>query len=97
MTIKIYDWQDKSSKIVIPDDKVISSIYVCVLSGDETGFIHFTDGSSLSFDASDCRITGYYDGDYIVKGDDIQKWIDFDFSKCHSTKSYYRQYTFESC
>lgn len=56
MIIKIYDYENKPTEIVIPDDKEISAIFVVVLSGDETGIVMFTDGTSIRFDASDCRI-----------------------------------------
>ena len=95
MTIKIYDFDNEPSEVVIPNDKEISTIYVCILSGDETGIITFTDGSTIRFNASDCRMTDFYDGDYIVGGDNVQKWIDFDFSEYCGTRSYYRQRVFD--
>lgn len=95
MIIKIYDYDNESTKITVPDDKVICAIDVNVLSGDETGDIIFTDGTTIHFDASDCRTHSYFDGSYVVTGDNIQKWIDYDFSNCHRTKSYVRQGVFE--
>lgn len=91
MIIKIYDYDNRATEITIPDDKVISAIFVCVLSGDETGIICFTDGTAISFDASGCRTVSFYDGCYVVLGENIQKWINFDVSKCTTTISYARQ------
>ena len=95
MAIKIYDYANHVTEIAIPDDKVISSIYVNILSGDETGIIVFTDGSHIRFDASDFRFTSFYDGNYVVCGENIQKWIEFDFRDCDLKKSHYRRSVFE--
>ena len=77
MKIKIYDYDDKVKEIEIPDDKQIESINVRIYSGDETGFINFTDDTSIIFDASDNRCMSFDDGFYIVEGDDIQKWLNW--------------------
>lgn len=95
MIIKIYDYNNHSSKILIPEDKSIHQITVVILSGDETGRIDFTDGSSMSFDASNTRVISYYDGGYFVRGENIQKWIDFDVKNCKRTISYARQEQFD--
>ena len=78
MNIKVYDYSGRVTKVTIPDDKEISAIAVCVLSGDETGIIRFTDGTTIRFDASDSRTWSFYDGLYVVTGEEIQKWIAFD-------------------
>ena len=75
MIMKIYDYDNKITEIELPDDKQIEAIFVSIVSGDETGFVYFTDDSSIKFDASDCRSFGYDDGSYIVGGDNIQKWL----------------------
>lgn len=76
MTVKIYDYADDVTEITLPD-KEIREIFVHVISGDETGWIEFTDGTQLDFDASDCRIMGFDDGAYTVTGEDIPKWINY--------------------
>lgn len=75
-TMTIYDFDDKPTKIEIPD-KEISAICVSVISGDETGEVLFEDGSTLHFDASDCRIMNFYDGGYTVRGALIDRWLGF--------------------
>lgn len=97
MKIKIYDYDNRVSKVDVPDDKVISAIFVCVLSGDETGIILFTDGTTMNFDAmrSGCRLHSFFDGYYVVAGKNIQKWIDFDVNHCKGTISYVRQEAFD--
>lgn len=74
--ITIYDYNDREVHVEIPD-KEITGIVVHVLSGDETGFIQFMDGTCIHFDASNCRMIGYDDGYYCVNGEDIEKWLNF--------------------
>lgn len=93
MIITIYDYDNKETKITLPD-KNIKEIYVHVLSGDETGYVRFEDDSRIDFDASDCRIVGYDDGKYFVTGKDIQKWINFK-PPHYGTNSYRRQSLFD--
>lgn len=76
MTIIIYDYSDKKKEIILPD-KEIARICITIFSGDETGFIEFADGESVYFDASNTRFMSYYDGEYVVEGDNIEKWINF--------------------
>lgn len=76
MILKIYDYDDAVKEITVPD-KEIREILVHVLSGDETGFVEFTDGEKVYFDASDCRMHDFNDGLYTVNGKAIQKWINF--------------------
>lgn len=94
MNITIYDYANKTKQIALPD-KEISEIVVVVLSGDETGYVKFTDGTKVKFDASDDRFTSYYDGAYTVEGENIRKWIDFKSSGYH-TISYGRQRVFDT-
>jgi hypothetical protein len=91
MTITIYDYASKETKIALPDKEILR-ICVTVISGDETGWVEFTDGSRTHFDASDCRIVSFYDGNYIVEGEDIEKWLNFVPSE--RTASYERQEIF---
>lgn len=87
MTITIYDYDNSPKIITIPEGKTIESIFVKIMSRDETGWIKFTDGTDLYFDASDCRMNGYFDGNYCIDGDNIQKWIDWkpsENSLCYS-------------
>lgn len=94
MFMKIYDYDNRVTEIEIPDNKQICTIFVNIVSGDETGFVEFADGDIIRFDASDCRIFGYDDGGYIVKGDSIQKWLDWEPNDDDYTYSYSRQRTF---
>lgn len=94
MIITIYDYANATKEITLPD-KDISEITVIVISGDETGYVEFTDGTKVEFDASDCRFISYYDGIYTVEGEDIQKWINFEPSG-NRTVSYERQGIFNT-
>ena len=90
MKFKIYDYDNKASVVEIPD-KPIDYIHVIVLSGDETGIVYFKDGTTQSFDASDCRDMSFFDGEYDVLGKVVDEWISTDsrLSK-RETKSYQR-------
>ncbi len=76
MIITIYAYDNKQKKIKLPN-KEISQIYVAIISGDETGSVDFSDGTRVSFDASQTRLFAFFDASYIVEGEDIKKWIDF--------------------
>lgn len=93
MIITIYDYANTAKEIELPDKDVLE-IAVTVLSGDETGYVKFTDGTEIEFDASDCRLMSYYDGAYTVEGENIQKWIDFKPSGNRFTVSYERREKF---
>lgn len=94
MIIKIYDYRNDTKEITLPD-KEIAEIFVNILSGDETGFVKFMDGTKIKFDASDARFTDYYDGMYTLEGENIKKWIDFKPSG-NRTVSYERQGAFDT-
>lgn len=76
MIMTIYDYDNTAVEVELLD-KPIAEIYVCILSGDETGNVTFEDGENISFDASSGRIWDFYDGSYRVRGDVIREWIDF--------------------
>ncbi len=76
MTITIYDYNDKKTEVVLPDKEILR-IIVTIFSGDETGIVEFEDRSMVRFDASNTRFQHYYDGEYVVEGDNIAKWINF--------------------
>lgn len=79
MRFQIYGFNNEPRTILLLNRDVadISQIFVRVLSGDETGFVEFTDGKREYFDSSCSRFTEYFDGEYIVKGEDIPKWLEF--------------------
>ena len=85
----IYDYDNKAVEVELPD-KEIDYIVVEVLSGDETGFVQFTDGTYLNFDASNDRFVHYADGWYRVPKEHVRDWMNFKPSK-EMTISYDRQ------
>lgn len=92
MYIKIYDYNNNAEMVEIPDGKKIKSIDVTILSGDETGYISFTDGTRKEFDASDCRMMSFDDGSYTVSSKKIDEWINW--KPRGLTNSYERQSDF---
>lgn len=67
--------------IMNKDIEDIESLQVNIISGDETIYIKFHDGTSYQFDSSiqDPRISDYFDGGYMLtKKEDIRKWMEYD-------------------
>lgn len=93
MIIKIYDYKNDTKEITLPDKKIVE-ISITILSGDETGFVKFIDGTKIKFDASDYRCASYYDGTYTLEGENIKKWINFEPSG-NRTASYERRAIFD--
>lgn len=73
--MKIYDYLDRQREIEVRDG--INFILVNVISGDETGKIVYNDGTEQEFDASSSRVMGFFDGNYIVRGKNVDEFINF--------------------
>lgn len=94
MKFKIYDYDNEKVEVEVPD-KPIDHITVTILSGDETGIVYFKDGTTQSFDASDCRNTNCFDEEYIVDDMYIKEWIAINPKVgSYDTKSYERAKAF---
>ena len=76
MRMKIYDYINRPVEVDLPD-KEIKAIVVKILSGDETGFVLFEDGSRLEFDASMERISDYEYGCYFVLQEYMAEWMNW--------------------
>lgn len=77
-TVTIRDYGTKRTKVVIKDFENVSSIFVCVISGDEVLYVIYKDGHIERFDSSNDRITDYYDGGYNVPLDKLDAFSDCD-------------------
>ena len=90
MKFKIYDYSNNAIEVDTGDEP-INLITVTILSGDETGLIVFEDGTTQAFDASKCRCTDAFDGQYVVHGNQVEKWASIKpHVGEHETKSYKR-------
>ncbi len=94
MKMIIFDYNNEQVEVELPD-KPIKSINVIVLSGYETGNVIFEGGTEIQFDASCFRFQSYYDGLYVVTGENIQKWLNFKPTGKKVTASYERQDLFD--
>lgn len=95
MKFKIYDYDNKSVEVEIPD-KPIHYIMVTILGGDETGTVYFEDGTSQTFNSSEYRIIDIFDGCYVVMRDEVNKWISINpHVGQYETKSYKRYETWK--
>lgn len=92
MKIKIYDYANRETEINTKED--IEKIEVIVISGDEIIKIFFLDGTFEKFDSSKSRIINYFDGEYTIETEKIDKWINFNFNS-ENIKSYQRLEYFE--
>lgn len=61
--LTIYDYRDTPVEITIPNYEDVIAASCEVLSGDEVLTITYKDGSHKTYDSSDCRLHGYYDGE----------------------------------
>ena len=61
--LTIYDYNDTPVEIIIPDYEDVIAASCEVLSGDEILTITYKNGSHRTYDSSDCRLHGYYDGE----------------------------------
>ena len=73
MKFKIYDYNNNAIEVDTGDEP-INLITVTILSGDETGLIVFEDSTTQAFDASECRCINFFDGQYVVPGNQVEKW-----------------------
>ena len=90
MKFKIYDYNNNAIEVDAGDEP-INLITVTILSGDETGLIVFEDGTTQAFDASECRCIDSFDGQYVVPGNQVEKWASIKpHVGEHETKSYKR-------
>lgn len=92
----IYDYSNRETVCHVKKHNLsdVKEIFVCVVSGDETGDLLMSDGTVYSFDASDNRIMSFDDGCYTInEKEDIEKWFSFKPTEkeSHSILSYVRQ------
>lgn len=87
-TMRIYDYANHPTDVELKDEN-ITAIYVAVKSGDEFVTVVYEDGQRAVFDASATRCIDYYDGEYKVQGDEIERWLHYQPKKT-GTASYER-------
>ena len=90
MKFNIFDFKYNPIEVDTGDEPIYP-ITVPPLSGDETGLIVFEDGTTQAFDASERRFIDYFDVQYVVPGNQIEKWASIKpHVGEHETKSYKR-------
>lgn len=81
MKVTVYDYKNRAVEVELPVDSIsdITTVYVHILSGDETGYIVFKNGKSVRFDSCNFRLTGFDDGDYELTDTELIKmWVEYD-------------------
>ena len=74
MIINIVDYKGERIPAYIGDIENIDYIEVEVLTGDEFITVWYKDGKYDYWDSSVYRGTDYYDGEYEVPSEQIEKW-----------------------
>ena len=74
MKFNIYDYNNGPTEIDT-GNKEIKELEVLVLTGDEIVTIRYEDGSKERYDSSYTRGINYFDDEYTVTKENIQKWI----------------------
>ncbi len=74
MIINIVDYKDERIKVDIGDIENIDYIQVEILSGDEVITVWYKDGTCDYRDSAVYRGKDYYDDDYEVPSEQIEKW-----------------------
>lgn len=74
MKIKIYDYKG-DSKVIVLEEKQILWITVKDVSGDEVLTVMYKDGSRGVYDSSNSRLMSFYDGEYSLIGEEIEKFL----------------------
>ena len=72
---KIYDYNNCAKEIELRDD--LKLLVVRVITGDEVILAYYKDGTTESFNSSDCRTDDLDDGIYIVDTDKLDAWFNF--------------------
>lgn len=89
----IYDYDNRKREVNLPN-KRITMLDVVILSGDEVVTVYFEDDTNITADSSYSRIHDFYDGGYIVRGEQIEEWLKYKPDKKVGTISYDRQEKF---
>lgn len=90
MDITVYEYDNTPMVFEIPDDKKIRYISVTILSGDEAGYVYFTDGTRTKFDSSKTRFIHDYDGSYRIPTERVNEWLNWKPSGKRMCYSYER-------
>lgn len=72
---KIYDYNNCAKEIELRDD--LKLLVVRVITGDEVIWAYYKDGTTESFNSSDCHTDDFDDGLYIVDTDKLDAWFNF--------------------
>lgn len=74
MIINIVDYKNERIPAYIGDIENIDYIQVFILSGDEVITVWCKDLEYKDLDSSQWRLVDYYDGEYEVPSEQIEKW-----------------------
>lgn len=93
MNIRIYDFNNREKEVEVPVRSIdeIEMILVDVVTGDEIITVYSVQGDIYHFDSSNDRTIDYFDCSYIVKRNDVKRWIDFNPSYGYVLSSSYER------
>lgn len=77
MKFNIYNFENEPTEVELKC-RAVSRIYVTVITGDETITVLFSNGTAKEFNSSDTRVVDNIDGTYILKGNRIREWMEYE-------------------
>ena len=77
MKFNIYNFENEPTEVELKC-RAVSKIYVTVITGDETISVLFSNGSIKEFSSSDTRVVDNIDGTYVLKGNRIREWMEYE-------------------
>ena len=72
--IRIYDYSGDPTIVELKDSPILL-MTMKEVTGDEVLVVRYEDGSRQVFDSSNCRTMSFYDGEYDIIGEDIEKFL----------------------
>ena len=77
MKFNIYNFENEPTEVELKC-RAVSKIYVTLITGDETISVLFSNGSIKEFSSSDARVVDNIDGTYVLKGNRIREWMEYE-------------------
>lgn len=71
--LKLQDYKGNKKGFEIENFEDVEVIVVTIISGDEVANVYYKNGNQIRFDTSGDRWQDFFDGQYIIKPEDIDE------------------------